>query len=179
MSVGVCGAPDQGAVVLDDDTGVSGPQVFGRGDTGSGGCSPVPPRTAVHASSQSQGQALRPLITTDSPGSRTATRPAGGVKGGFPVFWCRSRDVSVICRYVLCWPGMLAATGPPRQTLLRGLPVSFENSSGAGTEDPRSGSRTMGAVCSGDRVSSPWGEAGALGCHGWCGRATSQPEPDS
>jgi len=42
-------------------------------------------------------------------------------------FWCRSRDVSVICRYVLFWPGMLAATGPPRQTLLRGLPVSFEN----------------------------------------------------
>ena len=74
---------------------------------------------------------------------------------------------------------LLAATGPPRQTLLRGLPVSFENSSGAGTEDPRSGSRTMGAVCSGYRLSSPWGEAAALGCHGWCGRATSQPEPDS
>ena len=26
----------------------------------------------------------------------------------------------MICRYVLFWLGMLAATGPPRQTLLRG-----------------------------------------------------------
>ncbi len=100
--------------------------------------------------------------------------------GNYPkYFWCRSRDVSVICRYVLFWPGIAGRNRSAAPNPAPWVTGFLRESSGAGTEDPRSGSRTMGAVCSGYRLSSPWGEAVALGCHGWCGRATSQPEPDS
>ncbi len=53
-------------------------------------------------------------------------------------FWCRSRDVSVICRYVLCWPGMLAEPPHRRPRHARGRVCCDHFCSGRiGREVPR------------------------------------------